>query len=137
MKTTLKLTRILLIPILAVPAAGFAQSSAAPRVATVRGMLEDNTGKKPAPASGFLVTVESKNYTSPAVRSGKDGLYYIPNVAPGNYTLKVWTDPKTPLSFPITVKGQLTDIPPVIVASANAKPKAAGGKSKPGTAAPK
>jgi hypothetical protein len=94
-------------------------------------MLEGNAATK-APAPGVLVTVENNNFTSPAVKSGKDGLYYIPNLAPGNYKLKVWTDPKNPLTFPITVKGPLTDIPPVIVAKADAaNPKKGGGnKSK-------
>ncbi len=111
-----KLNAILLLPLLVVSSAVFAQTSSA----TVRGMLEDNTAKNPQPVSGVLVTLEGRNYTSPAVHSGKDGLYYISNVAPGAYTLKVWSDPKNPLSFPIKVSGPLTDIPPVIVAPTNA-----------------
>jgi hypothetical protein len=125
----MKLTKVLCLSLLAFPFVASAQSSAP--VATVRGMLEDSSAKKPLPASGFLVTIEGKNYTSPAVRSGKDGLYYIPNVAPGNYTLKVWADPQSPLSFPITVKGPLTDIPPVVVTPATtAKAKEPAAKPK-------
>ena len=111
----MKLRVILSVLLLFVPAASFAQSS---RVATVRGLLESTAGRgaKPVPAPGILVNVENKSYTSPAVNSGNDGLYYIPNVAPGNYTLKVWANPKKPLTFPVVVKAPLTDIPPVIVA---------------------
>jgi hypothetical protein len=142
----MKLTGILLLPLLALPAATFGQSSSVPQIAAVRGMLEENVTNKPVPASGLLVTVEGKNYTSAAVKSGRDGLYYIPNLAPGSYTLKVWADPKSPLSFPITVnKGSLTDIAPVIVAPANAakpnppavKKTASGTKKKAVAAAPK
>jgi len=103
------------------------------RVATVRGMLETTagTGAKASPAPGVLVTIENRTYTSPAVYSGKDGLYYIPNVVPGNYTLKVWADPKNPLSFPISVTGPLTDIPPVIVTPKTAaQARAAASKAR-------
>ncbi len=132
--TAKKWKAVLLLPLLAISSAAFAQSASVPRVATVRGMLEDHTGKTPQPAPGVLVTLESQNYTLPAVHSGKDGLYYIPNVVPGTYTLKVWTDPKNPLTFPVTVTGPLTDIHPVIVAPANAvKGKAPGAKHKTGT----
>jgi hypothetical protein len=133
----MKLKGILSLPLLVALAAAFAQSSAAPQVSFVRGMLEGNTTAK-TPAPGVLVTVESNNYTSPAVKSGKDGLYYIPNLTPGNYTLQVWADPKSPLSFPITVKGSLTDVPPVIVANGNAvkvNPSAANSKTGDGNKA--
>lgn len=109
------LTTILSLPLLVVSSAVFAQTGPVPQVATVRGMLEDHTGKTPLPAAGVMVTLENQNSTLPAVRSGKDGLYYISNVPAGSYTLKVWTDPKNPLSFPVTVTGTLTDIHPVIV----------------------
>lgn len=125
MKSNTKLNGILLLTLLAISSAALAQSGSVTQVATVRGMLEDHEAKTPQPAPGVLVTLETQNYTLPAVHSGKDGLYYIPNVAPGTYTLKVWTDPKNPLSFPVTVHGTLTDIAPVIVAPANAaKPNA-------------
>jgi hypothetical protein len=130
----MKLTGILCLSLLSFSAVASAQS-----VGTVRGMLQDNSGKKPLPASGFQVTLEGKSYTSPAVKSGMDGLYYIPNVAPGNYTLKVWVNPKNPLSFPITVKGQLTDVPPVVVTPASSpKPKThSNTKAKPAPPAAK
>jgi hypothetical protein len=125
---------MLLVLLLAAPAAFFAHANDSTRVATVRGMLETTAGNgaKTSPAPGVLVTLGNKTYTSPAVYSGKDGLYYIPNVVPGNYTLKVWANPKNPLTFPVTVTGPLTDIPPVIVTpktavQANA---AAAGKAK-------
>ena len=111
-----KLNSVLLLPLLAVSSAVFAQTGSVPQVATVRGMLEDHTGKTTQPAPGITVTLENQNYTLPAVRSGKDGLYYMSNVAPGTYTLKVWINPKSPLSFTVKVTGPLTDIPPVIVA---------------------
>lgn len=111
-----KLNAVLLFPMLFLSAAAFAQFGPVPQVATVRGMLEDHTGKTPQPAPGITVTLENQNYTLPAVRSGKDGLYYMSNVTPGTYTLKVWTNPKSPLSFTVKVSGPLTDIPPVIVA---------------------
>lgn len=111
-----KVNVILLLSLLAISSAAVAQIAFVPRFATVRGMLEDRTGKTPVPAVGVMVTLENQNYTLPAVRSGKDGLYYISNVPPGTYTLKVWTNPKSPLSFTVKVTGPLTDIPPVIVA---------------------
>ncbi len=121
-----KWNAILLLPLLAISSAAFAQSGS-----VVRGMLEDQTAKTPQPAPGVLVTLENQNYTLPAVRSGKDGLYYISNVAPGTYTLKVWSDLKNPLSFTVKVNGSLTDIPPVIVAPSNAvKGKAPVAKHK-------
>jgi|SRR5579863_10180789 len=132
---TRKLNAILLLPLLAISSAALAQPGPVSQVATVRGMLEDNTGKAPQPAPGVLVTLENQNYTLPAVRSGKDGLYYISNVAPGTYTLKVWSDRKNPLSFTVKVNGPLTDIPPVIVAPENAvKGKATVAKHKMGFA---
>jgi hypothetical protein len=130
---TKRLNAVLLLPLLAISSVGFAQSAYVPRVATVRGMLEDHTGKTPQPAPGILVTLEKQNYTLPAVRSGKDGLYYISNVAPGIYTLKVWSDRKNPLRFTVKVNAPLTDIPPVIVAPVDAtKGKAALAKHKMG-----
>lgn len=112
----LKSTAVLLLSLLAISSAAVAQSIFVPQFATVRGMLEDHTGKTPQPAFGIMVTLERQNFTLPAVRSGKDGLYYISNVPTGTYTLKVWTDLKSPLSFTVKVNGPLTDIPPVIVA---------------------
>jgi hypothetical protein len=134
----MKLTGILLVPFLLSPAASFSQTGETVQAATVRGMLEDTTGKgaKPVPAPGLVVTVENQNYTSPAVKTGKDGLYYIPNVAPGSYILKVWTNPKSPLTFPVTIKGSLTDIPPVVVPPASTvKAGSPAGNVKPKTAA--
>ena len=130
----MKRKALLFVLLLAVPAAPFAHANDSTRAATVRGMLESTAGNgaKTSPAPGFLVTIESRTYTSPAVYSGKDGLYYIPNVAPGSYTLKVWADPRNPLAFPITVTGPLTDIPPVIVTpkSAAQTNAAAAGRAK-------
>lgn len=117
----MKSAAILLL--LSLTPAGFAQSGASSQVAVVRGLLENaqSKGAKPAPAASVQVTLQSKTFTSPAVTSDKNGFYYIPNVAPGTYTLKVWITAKNPLTFIVTVKAPLTDIPPVIV-PARSKP---------------
>jgi hypothetical protein len=81
--------------------------------ATVRGkVLRANKA-----ASGIEVTVlnAQKVRTSP-VYSGANGMYYIPNVKAGSYTLEVWATPKKPpLTFPIQVKEPESDINPVEV----------------------
>jgi hypothetical protein len=81
--------------------------------ATVRGkVLRANKA-----ASGVEVTVlnAQKVRTSP-VYSGANGMYYIPNVKAGSYTLEVWATPKKPpLTFPIQVKEPESDINPVEV----------------------
>jgi hypothetical protein len=88
-------------------AAGTSQAAAA----TVRGkLLQGNS-----PASGIQVTVlnQQKVRTSP-VYSGANGMYYIPNVKAGSYTLEVWTTSrKSPLVFPIQVKEPESDINPI------------------------
>jgi hypothetical protein len=103
--------------LLLAPAAPVAQSSSAPQVATVRGLLEHNPdkAKKAAPAVKIAVAVVNDSGHSFGATSGQDGMYYIANVPPGDYALKVWVDPKNPLTFTITVKAPLTDVPPVIV----------------------
>ena len=81
------------------------------QAATVRGKLL--RGNKAA--SGIEVTVlnSGKVRTSP-VYSGANGMYYIPNVKAGSYTLEVWATPKKPpLTFPIQVKEPESDINPV------------------------
>lgn len=105
----------ILLLLSALPAAS-AQAPVSP-VAVVRGLLETAPSKngKSTPVAAIPVTLQTKTYISPLVSSGKDGFYYIPNVPPGTYTLKVWVTQKNPLAFTVTVKAPLTDIPPVIV----------------------
>lgn len=99
------------------PAGMVAQSTAVPQSATVRGLLEHNPekGKKAAPAARIAVAVVDGAGHSFGATSEQNGMYYIGNVPPGNYVLKVWANRKTPLMFPITVKPPLTDVAPVIV----------------------
>ena len=120
---------LLLCPLLS-PAG---QSGSAQRT-IVRGRLENapaKPGAAPTPAPGIAVTLENKSGSSLAVNSGKDGFYYIPNIALGAYTLQVWTNLKKPLTFPITVdKAPLQDLPPVLVnlPGAASPPEANSGK---------
>ncbi len=83
------------------------------QAATVRGRLL--RGK--SVASGIAVTVKSpQNVRSSPARSGADGMYYIPNVKAGSYTLEVWGTPnQVTASFPITVKETQTDVNPIYV----------------------
>lgn len=99
------------------PAGMVAQSTAVPQSATVRGLLEHNPekGKKAAPAARIAVAVVDGAGHSFGATSEQNGMYYIGNVPPGNYVLKVWANRKNPLTFPITVKPPLTDVAPVIV----------------------
>jgi hypothetical protein len=99
------------------PAGPVAPTSVVPQLATVRGLLEHNPnkGRKAVPAPQIAVAVVNEAGSSFGATSGQDGMYYIANVPPGDYSLKVWADPKNPLTFPITVKAPLTDVPPVIV----------------------
>ena len=60
----MKLTGILLLPLLALPAATFGQSSSVPQIAAVRGMLEENVTNKPVPASGLLVAPQADRTTA-------------------------------------------------------------------------
>jgi hypothetical protein len=80
--------------------------------ATVRGKLV----RGQAAAAGIAVTVQSpqKVRSTPAI-SGSNGMYYIPNVKAGSYTLEVWVKPNQPLTFPIQVKEPESDINPVQV----------------------
>ena len=86
--------------------AGVSQAAAA----TVRGKLQRGN----APASGVEVTLlnPQKVRTSP-VYSGANGMYYIPNVKAGSYTLEVWSTPRKPLTFSIQVREPESDINPV------------------------
>jgi hypothetical protein len=85
------------------------------QAATVRGKLLRGT----APAPGVTVTVvNTQSHASAApVTSGQDGMYYIPNVKVGTYTLEVWATPgRPPVKYPnIQVKNPVTDVGPITV----------------------
>jgi hypothetical protein len=116
MKFVIRFAAVLLL-LSFIPAAP-AQSSPSPSFALVRGLLQTAQPKgKVAPVPGLTVTLQSKSWSSPAVTSDKNGLYYIPNVAPGAYTLKVWVSRKAPLTFTVTIRPGLTDLPPVMIPS--------------------
>jgi hypothetical protein len=85
---------------------------AAALAATVRGKLIRGR----APAAGIAVTVMSaQKVRTAAAYSGADGMYYIPNVRAGNYTLEVWANRNRPLTFPLQVREPRTDVNPVNV----------------------
>ena len=81
------------------------------QAATVRGKLLRGNGV----ASGVKVTVlNAQKVSSQPAYSGSDGMYYIPNVKAGSYTLEVWATPKkAPLTIHIQVKEPETDVNPM------------------------
>jgi len=80
--------------------------------ATVRGRLVRGR----AGAGGIAVTViNPRKVRTAAVYSGADGMYYIPNVRAGSYTLEVWVRRIRPLEFPIQVREPQTDVNPINV----------------------
>ncbi len=85
--------------------------------ATVRGRLDRRGPYGFYPAAGVAVTVNNPQMgrSSPAY-TGTDGMYYLFNIPPGNYTLEIWPYPQTgPLLFPVTVNDPGTDVPPILV----------------------
>jgi hypothetical protein len=86
--------------------------SSAIQAAIVRGRLV--RGK--AAAAGIAVTVlNPQKIRTAASYSGADGMYYIPNVKAGSYTLEIWVNRNKPLNFPIQVREPQTDVNPVNV----------------------
>ncbi|MBZ5505301.1 MAG: carboxypeptidase-like regulatory domain-containing protein [Acidobacteriia bacterium] len=87
--------------------------------ATVRGQLNRRAGTSAAPAAGICITVyKPAGGRSPRACSDSQGMYYLPNIAPGDYQLEVWTsqDPRVqPIRYPVKVAEPYTDIQPVIV----------------------
>ena len=85
---------------------------------TVRGRLIRRGPSGDYPAAGIevsLYAVSSKIGRSPKAYSGTDGMYYIPNVPPGQYQLELWVG-KQPLIYEIAVRGnEYTDIAPISV----------------------
>ena len=98
-------TKLIAIALLAALSAGAS-------AATVRGKLV--RGK--ASAAGIAVTViNGKRIRTAASYSGANGMYYIPNVSAGSYTLEVWVNRNKPLNFPIQVREPQTDVNPIAV----------------------
>jgi hypothetical protein len=80
--------------------------------ATVRGRLLRGKGV----AAGVAVTLRNAQRRTPSAYSGADGMYYIPNVKPGSYTLEVWVQPhKPPITFSIQVKEPESNVNPIYV----------------------
>jgi hypothetical protein len=82
--------------------------------AVVRGRLLRGQGSAP----GIAVTVWSQQLgRSQPTYSQVDGMYYMPSVPAGFYTLEVWAGggQQAPLTFNIQVNEPGTDIPPIFV----------------------
>ena len=93
--------------------------AAAAEAETVRGMLIRQTPQGAEyPAQGVGVTVNRPDLgRSGFTYSGPDGMYYLYDIPPGQYTLEVWVYPDTPpWVFDIVVHNQpTTDIGPIYV----------------------
>jgi len=87
--------------------------------ATVRGQLNRRNGASVAPAGGICVTVVKAGGVRSARACTDDrGMYYLPNVSPGDYQLEIWTSQKPgalPIRYPARVAEPYTDIPPITV----------------------
>jgi hypothetical protein len=85
---------------------------------TVRGKLfRQNSAGQSYGAAGIPVRLVDQG-RGPSARSysGSDGMFYIYNVPPGNYTLEVFTNDKQPLRYSIRVLDKpYTDIAPIRV----------------------
>jgi hypothetical protein len=82
---------------------------------TVRGKLV-RAGANGAPAARVRVTIAQGQQRSAPAYSASDGMFSLPNVPAGAYRLEVWTDPKAPLTYAITVSSApYTDIAPITV----------------------
>jgi hypothetical protein len=93
--------------------AALAAASTAARAASVRGQVLRQNGQ---PLAGVTVTIsDHKSYRSVPAHSGNDGMYYLFNIPAGQYFLEVWTNPKTPTVYQVTVSEPNTDMPRVTV----------------------
>lgn len=97
-------------------AAMLVATALAAHAATVRGRVQRNVPNRP-PAGGLQVTLRTpQGRRSFSVTTDANGMYFMPNVAPGPYVLEIWNRPGgTPISVPITVSGQLQDVPPIVI----------------------
>lgn len=87
---------------------------------TVRGQLYRRAPNGQAYfAAGIAVRLNHPQYGPSAFAySGGDGMYYLQNVPPGQFTLEVWltSRPEDVMRFNVQVNGQPTvDVPPIQV----------------------
>lgn len=103
-----------LLALLVVGALAAALPSAA-HAQTVRGRLVRQTPAGILPVANVRVTVtplQGGTSSAPAY-SGPDGMFYLPNVAPGDYHLEIWVG-QTPRRVAIRVSArEYVDVPPV------------------------
>ena len=85
------------------------------RAASVRGRITRNIAGRTIPAGGLSVTVQnSRGVRSFAVTTDGNGMYFLPNIAAGSYTLQVWPKPgSSSLNLPITVREPGLDVNPL------------------------
>ncbi len=87
--------------------------AAAAQAATVRGKVRYSNGR--ACAGAAVTVVNAAQRSSTEAYSNEQGMFYLHNVPPGRYTLKVKTNRATK-SVPITVAGaDYSDAPAVTV----------------------
>lgn len=83
------------------------------QAALVRGRLL--RGRYNAPGVAVTVWCQAYGRSQPSY-SGPDGMYYLPNIPPGQYTLEIWAIPNNPpLTFVIYVTEPGTDVNPIYV----------------------
>jgi hypothetical protein len=114
MKTIHFFTKMVLCGLVMVLAVSSAHAELVPRAATVRGRLVHKSG---APAAGLTVTISNQQgVRSAPAHTGPAGMYYLPNIAPGQDYLEIWPTPGSkPLIYKITVKAPSTDLPQITV----------------------
>lgn len=114
MKTSHFFTKTALFGLVIVLAIGSAYAVLVPRVATVRGRLVHKGG---TPAAGLTVTISNQQgVRSAPAHTGPAGMYYLPNIAPGQDYLEIWPNPGgKPLLYKITVNAPSTDLPQIAV----------------------
>jgi hypothetical protein len=115
MKTSCFFTKMVLCGLVMVLAMGSAHAVLVPRVATVRGRLVHKKGG--AAAAGLTVTISNQQgVRSAPAQTGPAGMYYLPNIAPGQDYLEIWRSTGSePLLYKITVKAPSTDLPQIAV----------------------
>lgn len=80
-------------------------------------------------SQGLPVPAVAVNVFNPAVgNSGysytsSDGMYYLRDIPPGDYDLRVWVTPKQPVVYKITVTSPLTDIAPIAIGDKTKTPQ--------------
>jgi len=79
--------------------------------ALVRGRIDRNG--KPVPGV-TVVIIDHGGRSSPAVRSGNDGMYYL-SVPPGAYVLQINVPGPAPMRFQVQVHDPVTDVAPISI----------------------